>query len=513
MFEAERQWRYRLGPFEDRFRYQYVISRTEETIEGFSKHQVGALHVLAGRDLPVLEVVDSADRRIGVVLGIAVGTQAETAPHRLKLRFDSTFPGFWDMFEMFLNDAAGRYGFVIATQGQTRLYTDPVGMIGAVYNAEDGLVAASPLLAIKRELRPNPKFDPDIIRDRGGKISLFHTMDVAVRRLNPNSYLDLDTFIPHRFWPRDERFAPQPDTLLDLYARIIAAARSNIGEIADSHRCSLPLTGGMDSRLLLAFAGDHLGKIDQVYTHINNYATRRDAAVAAELCRVAGVPHHVHDKRDFATKPKTLRRMVSAFQIAFGAPAMPPKEYLNGAITGVPEGNVILRGHQTDLLRGVFVFRPQEEWRDPDWQIERLLIVPRDDFTPSVADQFRDDFVAWQASLPANAMAKAADFMFLEVYYSATVGALFPALWRNFYLSPFNSRTLITLSLKFSEDFRRASMPVFELIELMNSDLSKVPFDFEAPASLGDAEGWVPGAKATQPRLDQTITSLVRHAT
>jgi len=268
----------------------------------------------------------------------------------------------------------------------------------------------------------------------------------------------------------------------------------------------------MDSRLILAFAGEHRSKIKQFYTHINNYATRRDAAIAAELCRVCNVEHEIHDKRDFGIARREVRLNRHAYELTFGAPASPPKEYQNGVIRGVPEGNVILRGHQTDLLRAVYVFRPETEWRDPDWQIERLFIVPRSDFSSTIADRFREDFVAWQSTLPNAAMEKAADFMFLEVFSNASIGSSFPALWRNFYMSPYNSRRLIALSLQFSEKRRRASEPVFELIEMMNKDLSKVPFDFEAPASLADKQEWGTNAQSTQKRRNKTVEKLLKYA-
>ena len=443
-----------------------------------------------------------------VLLGIAAGTGAEQTQTDLTLPFSTRVKDFWAQFETFLVNAAGRYAFVMQVGDDTRLYTDPVGMIGAVYNAEDGYVASSPLLTIKRAVRFNPKFDPEIV-ERGGRFSLFHTADECVRRLNPNYYLDLNDLTETRFWPKDETFGPEPENPTDIYAEIIALSRANIGEIASAHPCSLPVTGGMDSRLLLGFAGEHLGKVSQVYTHINNYATRRDAAIGAELCKVVGVDHDIHDKRHFGMTRKEIRCAQHAYFLTFGARASLPKEHLNGVINGVPEGNVILRGHQTDLLRAVYVFKPEEHWHDPDWQIERLFIVPRTEFNPSVAEKYRDDFMVWQATLPENAMTKAADFMFLEVYYNSTVGASFPALWRNFYMSPFNSRRLITLSLQFGEKRRRAAKPVFELIELMNEDLSKVPFDFEAPPSMDDQTKWSCGAPQTEARRQETIDSLL----
>lgn len=512
MFQAQQQWNYRYGPFEHRFRYQYVISRSDESLDGFEERALDGLKIYTGKDLPVREVRDAAGALVGFVLGIAVGMRAEHSAADVQLPFRKTAKLFWDHFEKYLDDAAGRYAFVMQACGQSRLYTDPVGMIGAVFNAEDGYVASSVMLAIKRPLRPHPKYDFDVIRDLGGKLSLFHTADADVRRLNPNHFLDLDTLKTQRFWPRDIRFTPEPDNPTDTYREIIDTARANIGAIAQDYPCSLPLSGGQDSRLLLAFAGEHLGKIDQFYTHINNYATRRDAAIAAELCRVCGVELDIHDKRHFVIARREVRLNKHAYELTFGAPATPPREYQNGVINGVPDGNVILRGHQTDLLRAVYVFRPQTEWRDPDWQIERLLIVPRNAFNKDVADRFREDFMAWQSDLPEPAMEKAADFMFLEIYYNSSIGASFPALWRNFYMSPYNSRRLITLSLRFSEARRRASAPVYELIEMMNSDLSKVPFDHEAPASLENIEEWRKGAASTQERRDRTVERLLKYA-
>jgi hypothetical protein len=512
MFEAQSQWTFRLGSFSEHFRYQYVISRQIEEVEGFQHLACGDWHLHTGASLPVAVLTDSKDREIGAVIGIAVGPEGLLGPGTSRLPANSFSKDFWDDVDAFLTDVAGRYAFVLTSRGQTRLYTDPVGMIGAVYNKDDGYIASSPLLAIKRPVIPNPAFDLDVVENGGGRLSLFHTADAHVRRLNPNHYLDFKTFEEIRFWPRGETFDEPPDDPVSVFSEIISRAQFNIGEIAGAYPCSLPISGGQDSRLLLGFSGPHLSKINQVYTHINNYATRRDAAIGAELCRAVGVDHDIHDRRDYALTRKEARLTTRAYQIGFGAPVKPPKEYLNGVIKGVPDGNVILRGHQTDILRAVFVFQPKEKWHEPDWQIERLLIVPRDQFDASVADRYREDFRKWQATLPASALQKAADFMFIEVYYNSTVGASFAAGWKNFYVAPFNSRRLISLALQFDEADRRKSRPVFELIELMNEDLSKVPFDFEWKVSLdhiGDQDLY---DKQTRDRRNRTITSLVTYA-
>ncbi|MEM6696439.1 MAG: hypothetical protein AAF626_17395 [Pseudomonadota bacterium] len=82
--------------------------------------------------------------------------------------------------------------------------------------------------------------------------------------------------------------------------------------------------------------------------------------------------------------------------------------------------------------------------------------MPPAAFSDAVRDRFLPDFAAWRATLPKAAEACPVDFMLLEVFSSATVGTMFPALWRNFYISPYNSRALIALSLRFDTPFRRA---------------------------------------------------------
>ena len=119
-----------------------MISRSDEALDGFEARKLDALNIYSGKDLPVREVRDAAGALVGFVLGIAVGMQAEQSAAAVRLPFKKTSKIFWDHFEKYLDDAAGRYAFVMRARGQSRLYTDPVGMIGAVFNAEDGYVAS-----------------------------------------------------------------------------------------------------------------------------------------------------------------------------------------------------------------------------------------------------------------------------------------------------------------------------------------------------------------------------------
>jgi|GEM_PF-1639224 len=483
--EAHTKWPLASRKFAKAFRYQYVISEKDIHIPGFRRFDRLDFVVQTGEKLPTCEIFDESGAFLGYMIGIAVSRVGLIDSANNTIPIEATDQDFWDKFETWLVDIAGRYGFILSCKKETRFYCDPVGMIGAVYNKSDGILSSSTLFAIVDPLRPNPKYNFDIVRNNGGKFSLFHTADERVRRLNPNFYLRLSNFSETRHWPKAESFQVEPENYLATYDEISRISRFNIDQISSNFPVSFPVTGGQDSRLLLSFAKDLKHDITY-FTHINNYANRRDAAIGSELCKKIQTPHHTYDKHESEIKKWEIREFQEAWNTSFGTEFPLPQEYTNGTILKIPEAHVIMRAHQTDILRAVYVFKSKEYWSKPAWQIKKLLIVPFNMFNNNVVENFKQDFVNWQESLPEPAKNKAADFMFLEIYSSSTMGASFPALWRNFYISPYNSRRLISLSLSFPEEERRASKPVFDIIERNCPELSEIPFDFELGAELSN---------------------------
>lgn len=510
--QAQNLWPFAPEKFATVFRYQYVISRERHEIPGFQYFSGPEWNLAIGRDLPVCELLDRDGAHLGYILGIAVGPEALLADGTNQLPFSREATNFWSLFEAWLTELAGRYAIMLSAHGKTRFYVDPVGMIGAVYNAQAQILAASPLMAITDPVKPNRKFDYDIIRDRGGKLSLFHTADERVRRLNPNFYLDLEDFVEHRHWPRNERFSLGAHEVLPAYDEMVSRLSFNIAEITRAYPASVPVSGGQDSRIVLACCQENADSRTRYYTHINNYATRRDAAIGAALCSRLGLEHEIHDRRNSKIQKNLAEEFQASWNLSFGVESAMPMEYRNGVILNLPEKDVVLRGHQTDILRAVYVFRPKKRWGDASWQLKRMLIVPREMFNSDLVERFSDDFFRWQKTLPPNAMEKAADFMFIEVYYNSTIGASFPALWRNFYMSPFNSRKLISLALSFPEGRRRRSEPVFDVIEHACPALSGIPFDFELHADLSYLDDPSYCQRITEGRIGETRSRLEEFA-
>ncbi len=482
MTEAERQCRAERLPFSEIFRYQYLISRQQVAITGMARRRFGRFHLYIGQALPVTELLDCEGAPIGLLLGVAVAPEGALGASHMVPRLSARSDDCLDEFESWLIDLAGRYTIVLDMADEQRVYCDPVGMNGVVYNPQTRRVASSPLLCIDREVMPNPLYDFDALREHGGRFTLFTTIDAEVTRMNPNFYLDLANFHETRHWPREEVFEHSPKDYGRAVDQIIKITRHNIGALATAHDCVMPLSAGRDSRLLLAMAGPHRDKISQFFTHVTNAGTRRDAEVARDISQKLGVPHEVHMRRPMR-RPRDIQRAERnqrAFQIAAGVVTSAPNEMSLGVQAMIRPGAVVLRGHQTDLLRAVYVsWTNKAKWKDFHWQMRKLFPVPIEHFTTEVANRFRPLFTNWLQTLPRNALEKQPDFMFLEVFYSASLGSGFPANWHCFYLSPFNSRRLMTLALGFDDAYRLSGRTVDDVLFRIDPDLAAIPFGLE----------------------------------
>ena len=451
-------------------------------------------------------LVDCKGRFFGYVLGIAVDKSGLIkGEHRLE-ELDLDDPQLFLRFAEYLDDVSGRYVILCGAGREQRVYTDPVAMIGCIYDPIKSRVGSSLNLVLDRPLVNNPKTDDEAILQRGGKYTLFHTQDAHAKRMNGSCYLDLDTMIETRFWPRTDKFEVPVEEYGAVYDEIIETGRHVIAEITSAFKTAMPLSGGRDSRLIAALAGKHIKKVNQVFTHITNYSTRYDASVAALMARHLKVPHQVHSWRD-PTPPERSRYKYRAdlrgFQTALGAKAPMPDELVKNVHQFLEEDQVVLRGHLTDLLRAVYVFTSKRKrWKDLDWQVQRLFPVQTSEFTPQVYENYLPDFVAWRRTLPPSALELPLDFMFIEVYYNATVGYTFNGLHKQFYMSPFNSRRLIELSLAINVDYRRTMKPVDDILYRIDPGLCAIPYYKEAGSDLGVLSAEQPWLDISQDRMN-----------
>ncbi|WP_085307303.1 hypothetical protein [Planktotalea arctica] len=475
------------------FAYQYLVTPGKsEQIDGMSVLPFGKFSIHVGAKLHSALLTDCKGRFFGYVLGIAVDRSGLIKGEHQLDELDLDDPQLFARFAEYLDDVAGRYVVLCGAGTEQRVYTDPVAMIGCVYDPTSQRVASSLNLTLNHDIVLNSKSDHEAVEKRGGKYILFNTRDEYCRRMNGSFYLDLETMMETRFWPRTDRFEVPLSKYGKVYDEIINTARHVIGAITDRFKTAMPLSGGRDSRLLAAMAGEHIHKVNQPFTHITNFATRYDATVASLIGKHLDIPHEVHSWRQPSPPERSkfqYRQDLRGFQTAVGAPVRMPDEMERNVHQLLHEDQVVLRGHLTDLLRAVYVFTSKRSrWKEFDWQVQRLFPVALSDFNQDIYKTFLPDFTAWHSSLPPAAQELPLDFMFIEAYYNATVGFTFNGLHKHFYMSPFNSRRLIELSLAINVDYRRTGKPVDDIIYRIDPGLCAIPYYKEAGADLSVLE-------------------------
>ena len=390
-----------------------------------------------------------------------------------------------------LNDCGGRFVFIIVSPDFERLYIDPSGIMGAVYNEKAGLVGATVGLAIDRPLEPTTEYPAaNIALDgSGGRWAFGYTADRDVKRVLANHYLDLKDFGLTRHWPRpeDDFTCPMREDVIRARLYDVIARHKVIMNalIRSSSPAILPITGGADSRLLLAFAKDALDDVDLFFTHKTNFNTGRDMELAEALAARVGV---TLTKFDLVEDPELVRaqrvckRMSMQERLAEGIwgdiPKVDQKKISERMV--LPVGGVVLRGHVTDISKavlwqkiGIREFERQNGmYHDPNVGL-RLLKTGDNAFE---VPWYHDQYNAWMATLPENARRRAVDFMALEQFRCHGLGAQFYAFAHNFYMAPGSDRRIIQALVSIPPHLRSEYHINDMLLEQSAPELLDVPY-------------------------------------
>jgi hypothetical protein len=194
---------------------------------------------------------------------------------------------------MALRRLSGRFAFLWRGEAGLEFHLDTAGLLPAVYDPAARLVAATPaLLSTERPLLRDPAvwsiFDFPTNR---GFFPFGLTAWQGVSRLLPNHVLGLDDFGARRIWPVPG--APLTDTVTDPAAAVARAAlqvRDNVEAILNAGVPALYLSGGCDSRMVLAAARRHRERL-VAQTIAGPDAV--DSFIAARVAAAAGVPHEL----------------------------------------------------------------------------------------------------------------------------------------------------------------------------------------------------------------------------
>lgn len=400
-------------------------------------------------------ISDTTGQPLGWLLGTAVDQNGACLGDDLVLPTEVGADDFWAVVENEITFLAGRYIAFLITRKGKRAYFDPVMDLPLVFNAKEKLVGASPLMVLSRDVRTNHRINHKLILTEGGNYGLQQTCDPDVLRGLSNHYLDLDSFSLHRHWPGAEE-AFQSKTLdIDETAQTIVDRLGQItGTLLENYSCSMPLTGGRDSRTL-AFSAKEKIHLAKCYTHRTKWVTGVDCYLATLLADALGKELQIIDALGDVKAGAVDRRYLRTLRLNFCYRTGYQKALTNEelfAVDRIPECDFVLRGNIMDMTGG-------HQWpRDFNFSIEHAISKlaiggrPAEENLAYWAPEYRN----WLGTLPEAARVRAYDFAFIEQLLPNTLGGRLIGNPHAIYINPFNDRTLIKACMMVDPKLRKS---------------------------------------------------------
>lgn len=392
---------------------QFVLGRSREHVPaGWAVHEMRGWVLGTHAGLPVHAVCATAGAIIGWLLGFPIDANGQWIGTDISFVLGAN-PSPRE-FEDALYTFGGKFLAIFLSTNAQRVYLNCAGSLSAVFAPAHELVASTPsLVPYSRGCDDNV----ELLRATGvptskATLALGLTSRIGVERLLPNHYLDLADWSVHRHWP----LTPidnngDPRAAVETVAGILSR---HIGAITRHAPAYLPLTAGLDSRMLLACAREHLDRIQLSTLALPDRTAQVDVEIARRVARRHGLsidivaydPPHAEDLDAF------LWRTGSCLAEARGWHATRTYRRMR---SDRPE----MTGAGGELARATY-------WRDlgiaqhgdPDERaVATALALPH---TPDIRARAR----AWIDALPGNHAMHIADLLYVEQRLGAWAGVL-----------------------------------------------------------------------------------------
>ncbi|MDA7963813.1 hypothetical protein [Ruegeria sp.] len=447
--EAERQ----NMPFDALFPHQYAIrvDRTP-TPEGWIGEEIGGFRLHRSPRLPRSKPETNAFGVEIIVLGIAVD-DGVLVSDTTKLPFGPASD--WNAIERWAERLAGRFIALCRLGDDHRIYFDPSLELSCFYNPVTGNIGSSPYMALDRPMQTGRYIDSQDVISGTANFALGITGDRDLRLARPNHALCLNRYHLIRHWPRVADVAAGHDGDPDSTAFEIATRLgATFGALVQSYDALVPVTGGQDSRALIASGRDHLGHVKAFFTHRTNYMTALDCLIAEQLGQALGFEVALLDGVRLSESEDLSHRVKQEqdlFTLRTGRHCSVPGHHELATREHLPDGQILLRGNVMDLNRAN-QWRGQSSFRLAH-MVRRMRLRAPEGIAP--ATYWGREAGTWLDNLPDEAIPFAYDISFLENILPNTMGAMLNGITSYFTLNPFNDRHLISRSMRVPPALRR----------------------------------------------------------
>ncbi|WP_417270991.1 hypothetical protein [Celeribacter sp.] len=474
---------------EDVFANQWVFSENDALDpQGFDKLSLRNWTLYYGQALKFTEMRDAKDRLFGVFVGIGVDPDGAIISAESFKQFNTRSKGFLEAFEAFINYTGGRFTAVIDTGTYQRAYFDAVAHMTSFYNPRTRLLAASVFLTLDRDVEYDPMFASEHIAtsklpdDVEKNFILGHSLDHETKFCLPSHYFDLDGFALHRIWPLPDSFPKAEPREYDvIIAKLVSRLREITVALVDNYECVLPISGGTDSRKLLAVLAGHHHKVKEFFCFEHTKYAVHDAAAGEYLAKILDIPftryHPDHAKAAFGRDKMNARNRSRKYWLRTSRVALPTAPVRTDLARLQPEGAVHLRGNVMDLTRAIwwrsFANRQEKLELGLENEIGSLFLMAEP--SKEIVDKWTPEYLAWKNALPQSAQDIVYDFIFLELFLHVS-STKYYAFDKNFYINPFSDRRLIELTFQLPVDVRFGRVVNEKFIGLADPRLSNLPY-------------------------------------
>ena len=427
------------------------------------EHEIEGIYLATAPGLGVIQCQTADGRTIGFFIGDPVDfTEGCLVLDERKV---TEPPAGLDELERWIEETVYRYGgryvFVLTSGPVKRVYVDAAGSLPLVYDKERK-VAGSTAGAIYDEDEFADRFDAALF-DRmrlleGGWFPAGLTPHRGLQRLLANFYIDLADWTTHRHWPRDiEQNSDGPAAA----ERLGSSIRKGTRTFLTSGRSCLALTGGHETRLLLATAREWASSA--VFFCLSDADAARDRLISSRLARRFGLNLRI------LPFPQVTDAEAEQWMARTGYCAGEHRYRYKG-VQQLDDFDFRIGGTAGEVGRGFY-------WRPGDGD---AALTARDLYARLAlpADPTAEQAVAnWFDTLPTRDPLLQLDLAYLELRLSCwfavqTYGSIGPS-----HAYPLISREVFTRMLQLPAEWRRANRWMIAVIRSFWPELLEVPIN------------------------------------
>jgi hypothetical protein len=344
-------------------------------------------------------------------------------------------------------------------------YLDPYGSLPAVFSAVERTVAATPTL-----IGSDADWDEQLMAELGfpEKIEWLPsglTLKKNVRRLTANHCLNLSDWTTSRHWPTPQTdFSVNNDTDAAV-KKITAKIKDTISAVSMHHPLYFSLTAGMDSRMLLACARDHLD-ISSFFTFVGGTKSV-DVDIPTVLARRFKLDHK------FIYTEKASPGELDDWLALTGRSSSGAIWKIHKSLKQLEPNRVLLPGTAGEIVRRTMQWRPADK---PGTKISAAEVLTRCKLPqhPALLQATEE----WVAGLQFVDTFTFLALTFVEQRLSCWAA---PQHYGNttsaFEFTPFNSRTIFKTAMRLPHEYRRTKQLPVDFIRHAWPELLNYPFN------------------------------------